>query len=63
VPDNIEPLIKIIMTHNGNEFDIAAGELSAGDALHGRGMDLIDAISKDALYSDNGRCFSVTMAI
>lgn len=63
VPDNIEPLLKIRMSHNGNEFDITASESSTSDALHGRGIDLIDAISKDALYSDNGRCFSVTMAI
>lgn len=62
-PDNIEPLLKIKMAHNGNEFDITTSASSTDDALHGRGLELIDAISKDMLYSDNGRCLSVTMAI
>ncbi len=63
VPDNIEPLLKIKMAHNGNDFDNSASAETTSDALHGRGLGLIDAISKDTLYSDKGRCLSVTMAI
>jgi two-component system, HptB-dependent secretion and biofilm response regulator len=63
VPDDNEPLLKIEMSHNGNEFDVAASNSSVGEALHGRGMELIDAISKEVVYSDNGRCLSITMAV
>lgn len=62
-PNDNEPLLKIEMSHNGSEFDVAAHDESKGDALHGRGMELIEAISKDVNYSDNGRCLLVTIAV
>lgn len=62
-PNINEPVLKIEMSHNGSEFKVSENREATRDALHGRGLELIDAISEDALYSDNGRCLSVTMVV
>lgn len=62
-PNINEPILKIEMSHNGSEFKVSENRQATQDALHGRGLELIDAISKEALYSDNGRCLSVTVVV
>lgn len=48
----------IVMQHNGRAFDAEKTDISESD-LHGRGMDLIEAICDSVVYSDNGRCLTV----
>lgn len=53
-------LLKIVMSHNGNTFDVVDTVASEND-LYGRGMTMIAAICKDVSYSDGGRCLSVSV--
>jgi len=48
----------IVMHHNGNTFDV--NDKTVNDSgLHGRGMDLIEAICDSVIYSDQGRRMTV----
>ena len=62
VPADESSLLKIEMSHNGKVFDGAASTAS-DNALHGRGLALIDAICKHVNFSDNGRCLSVALEV
>jgi len=48
----------IVMRHNGNTFDVNDKTIN-DSGLHGRGMDLIEAICDSVIYSDHGRRLTV----
>jgi CheY-like chemotaxis protein len=52
-------VLRIRMHHNGVGFNPEEMKFS-DDALNGRGMALIEALSTTVEYSDNGRCLEVT---
>ena len=48
----------VVMRHNGSTFDV--NDKAVNDTgLHGRGMDLIEAICDSVIYSDHGRRLTV----
>ncbi|MDH5391781.1 MAG: fused response regulator/phosphatase [Gammaproteobacteria bacterium] len=62
LPEEQTAVLKIIMSHNGRSFNLDNIK-AADDDMHGRGMDLINAICEEVDYSDEGRCVSVAYRI
>jgi len=54
--------LSVIMSHNGNTFDVKP-RTSTDDDYHGRGIDLIEAICSQVDYSDDGRTLKVVYNI